>query len=756
MAEASSEYTIDPNDLTIDELEYELCIRGLVVVRNRRNNCISLRRALLGEQTGARTTPAFPEYLLEYRDELVAVQEKIDELFQVVSDAETSDNAMLKNQLKSRFSHLVLRFRRINPDQVNVPEFSEAARGIEQLGHRLIDLAMDRRPGPIRRENPGAEQLGRASAGADNVQIDSGQHASQVGHSTMVAPQSRRVQVRTPTNADLIDLSMEERETTEQRFSNRIDWWTLNETELNMTGASHQSAHSMVTSPESNREATTPDLAQTTRSNTATRTVHENREQVSGTPRIPTRRPNNQIPGHPGNTFLIHSAKETQTDNQLPVQRLNFSQAAWAQNNATGATQKVPSHLATAIPQQQVQFQSQQQFQSQILQKPRFQPQFDPQSLPRTRYLTNDYSNSQSFGPTDEPKQFQTFYQPNKQFHSQTNYPPANYSVTSGESRRRGEVFRWRISFKGDETGLSLNDFLSQAEDLSVAAGMSPNDLRHSMIHLLEGSALIWYRAFNHNYQTWEDLKTALRREYLPFDYEHFLRQDIEQRTQGNNEPFSTFLASMELLFRKLSRPPPESEKIEILRRNMNPELAKQLSIYEIFSTEQLGNIVKHWERFQFVAKRRSEGKPVEPAYFAEPVDRKPKREVRRVMVVDASDSESEEEFDLEALQQALRQIKKSRPPKKTMSETASEANTKQEKVPSRGAYPRARQDKGTDPSEGGAGLVCWNCDTAGHGFRDCTLPRTGIFCFFCGLKDTTTARCSRCKTSGNATGTSQ
>jgi hypothetical protein len=64
-------------------------------------------------------------------------------------------------------------------------------------------------------------------------------------------------------------------------------------------------------------------------------------------------------------------------------------------------------------------------------------------------------------------------------------YPSPSRNST-GESRHRStDVFRWKISFRGDQTGLSLNDFLSQAEDLSVSAGMTADDLRDTLIHLL-------------------------------------------------------------------------------------------------------------------------------------------------------------------------------------------------------------------------------------------------------------------------------
>jgi Retrotransposon gag protein len=179
-------------------------------------------------------------------------------------------------------------------------------------------------------------------------------------------------------------------------------------------------------------------------------------------------------------------------------------------------------------------------------------------------------------------------------------------------------VLKWRISYSGDDTGLTLNDFLLQTEDLRRPAGLSDEGLRDVVIHLLKGPALTWYRAFNEKYPTWQELKSALRKNFLPYDYEHYLRQDIDRRFQGENEQFSVFLASMELMFKSLSSPPPEAEKIEILMRNMRPDIAKHIASRGFKTVEQIIDVMRQVERTHYVQQRRENpsAEPMEPAFF--------------------------------------------------------------------------------------------------------------------------------------------
>jgi hypothetical protein len=94
-------------------------------------------------------------------------------------------------------------------------------------------------------------------------------------------------------------------------------------------------------------------------------------------------------------------------------------------------------------------------------------------------------------------------------------------------------------------------------------------------------------------------------------------------------------------------------------------------------------------------------------------------------MVVDASESDESGDFDLAALQQALRQIKKPRSPKEKKLTTPSGAEaTKREGTSSR----RAVADQEQEGNSSSANIMCCNCETQGHSFKAVLSRATVIF----------------------------
>jgi hypothetical protein len=188
----------------------------------------------------------------------------------------------------------------------------------------------------------------------------------------------------------------------------------------------------------------------------------------------------------------------------------------------------------------------------------------------------------------------------------------------------------------------------------------------------------------------------------------------------------------MEMLFKNLSNPPPEAEKIEILRRNMRPELADRLAVYDIITVEQIFNVMKHLERTTYVKQRRGNpsAEPLEPAFFTpEPTTSARSRTTRRVYEVEESDGDSEV-AEVAAVDRTRRKQGQNRRPEPTPDENQVGRSTGQ-------------QTK----------VVCWNCDEAGHNFRQCSKPKEQDFCYYCGEKNTISPHCQRCK-AGNGEGT--
>jgi hypothetical protein len=601
---------MDPGDLTTDELEYELAIRKIQLGSNRRNNCLNLRNALREELRGKKSPPTFTTEILDPKDEMVVIEEKLDELQDYLE--EFSDNLVVTAQALSRLEHVSSRFKRIEPSKIEGIQHYRAQSRLRALKQKFEEW----------KTNTEAK-LNEKPKKTKNTR-------QQEESSSPLLPQ-----IPEPLN----------------QFDENDDYESLAE--------KYKKLLSFVTTFQ-----------------------EELAKPISGTRSHSFAQPNRT-------TEENQDHRGTRTEGYHNSQ--NSTQIPHVQFGGTTSYDNRPPNFSSEPP-------------NSSLQPPNF-GRGPPNSSMGPRY--SDFSGYRT-GNADE-----------SQFYASVNH-------------RRNVVHKWRIEFRGDENGISLNDFISQVEHFQKAEAVSDAELRDSVIHLLKGQALTWYRAFHNEYPSWPDLKYALRKEFLPGAYQHYLRQEIEARVQGEDEKFSVFLASMEMLFKNLAYPISEAEKIDILRRNMHPELAEKFAVFSIRSIPELSSIVKNLESVRYAAQRRNSQmcRPLEPA-FSTP--QKP-RFVRKVHLVE-QDEDSAEDDQVAAVE---RYVKRSENRRSASKSTAPDAQTETPEL------------SGTANREV---LKCWNCEEKGHNFRDCLKERRQYFCYNCGNKGVTSSRCPICRNLGNSKG---
>ncbi|KAF6199358.1 hypothetical protein GE061_007384 [Apolygus lucorum] len=153
-----------------------------------------------------------------------------------------------------------------------------------------------------------------------------------------------------------------------------------------------------------------------------------------------------------------------------------------------------------------------------------------------------------------------------------TNPEPA--APTSGTRLNKPDpkIYKWGLTFSGDTTGVSLGDFLDEVEDKRVSRKVSKAELFESAVDLFSGTARIWYRANHEKLQSWEDLVHQLRSCFLDPDYDDKLMDEIRERTQGRDESTQVYFAKINCLFKRLSTPLNEAEKIRLLEKNLRRE----------------------------------------------------------------------------------------------------------------------------------------------------------------------------------------
>ncbi|KAI5634748.1 retrotransposon gag protein domain-containing protein [Phthorimaea operculella] len=138
--------------------------------------------------------------------------------------------------------------------------------------------------------------------------------------------------------------------------------------------------------------------------------------------------------------------------------------------------------------------------------------------------------------------------------------------------------------------------FLERVE-LRRSRSISAESLFRSAVELFTDNALLWYRGICDSVTCWEELKKELMNEYLSPDYNWRLLNEIQNRTQGQSESFSVYFAIMQNYFKRLLEPLSESQKLQILMRNIRPEYTEHLSLIAIGSLNDLRDKCKLIER---------------------------------------------------------------------------------------------------------------------------------------------------------------
>lgn len=228
-------------------------------------------------------------------------------------------------------------------------------------------------------------------------------------------------------------------------------------------------------------------------------------------------------------------------------------------------------------------------------------------STPEVAPLTTTSRVNVSSSESDEEEEFIFNFQgPNRNRRERN--PRAQFPV---QYLRKGlPVSRWAVKFSGDSKGLKLPEFLNQVDVIASAEKATDGELHRSAIYLFEGFAKTWYMAFRRNYNSWGELVTGLKIQFLPHDYEYWQMKDIENRFQKSDESFGVFLAAMELMFNELPYITEERRKVQIIRRNLLPAYQDRLALVDTNTLAQLTFACDRIEKSQYSAMRRAQQQP--------------------------------------------------------------------------------------------------------------------------------------------------
>ena len=215
---------------------------------------------------------------------------------------------------------------------------------------------------------------------------------------------------------------------------------------------------------------------------------------------------------------------------------------------------------------------------------------------------------------------------------------------------------------------------------------------------LLTGDAKIWFNASRQDIDSFAQLKEEMKAAFAPGDNEENVLERIAALKQRADETYVVFEARMQQLFRRLSEPLSESQKVKKVLNGLHSYYRKNVRSADVKSLRDLKLICGRLE-------------PDKQHILKLDKEEEKKKEERRVPRVHAVSVEDEPVVDLPEVEAVSRPV--SKPPSKPAPKSAAPVGP------------------------------CWRCGQPGHLSNWCNEK---IQCINCGAPDTIVERCDRCQ----------
>ncbi|KAI8121616.1 hypothetical protein CVS40_7348 [Lucilia cuprina] len=272
------------------------------------------------------------------------------------------------------------------------------------------------------------------------------------------------------------------------------------------------------------------------------------------------------------------------------------------------------------------------------------------------------------------------------------NATPNNFENFSFRTDKITSIIQnWGNKFNGSANGLNVEEFLYISRSLTADNfGNEFSPICKNFHILLSGKARDWFWRYHKQVENivWEDFCAAIRYQYKEFKSDFDIKEEIRARKQKPGESFEVFYESIVGHLDRLGTAMSEQELIEILSRNLRPDIRHELLYVPIYSLAHLRKLVQMRENLLGEENYRRSTAPRPQTYL-------PRRNVAEIELVNKDLDHSIDDFNVNGIQKP--------------------------KVP-----------------------LCWNCNDPGHHWEDCVKERS-IFCYGCGAKNTYKPNCEKC-----------
>lgn len=134
-----------------------------------------------------------------------------------------------------------------------------------------------------------------------------------------------------------------------------------------------------------------------------------------------------------------------------------------------------------------------------------------------------------------------------------------------------------KISFSG-RPGQDPDRFLRQTEECKNSLGVTEDEILNNLTSVLTGEALEWFRLKHTNFSSFERFAEVFKKQYTVANFQERLQDEIDARVQAKNEPITTFLTKMQILFDKLEPPFDLERQLNVTFKKFNPDYLSHMN----------------------------------------------------------------------------------------------------------------------------------------------------------------------------------
>lgn len=271
-----------------------------------------------------------------------------------------------------------------------------------------------------------------------------------------------------------------------------------------------------------------------------------------------------------------------------------------------------------------------------------------------------------------------------------SNPNPHTQDNQSHEKSFYAPPYKWTLKYNGDNSKLSVEDFVMQLETLMKINNFSWRQVSPCVNSFLEGEARQWYfdRQSVYSDPNWESLKKALVSAFGKTVTDTQILMSMSSRRQGEKEIFRRFYQDLQSYRTRLQRDYSDDDMLSLIKLNVKPSIRQTLFTYNTTSLEDYLSKCRETDEFLYPHLYQTREQNLSQVKFQS--SNKRVGEIEQQAQFETTDA-----LNLEYINYAQK-------------------------------------------------AVCWNCDQPGHIWIDCE-ETLNIFCYRCGLKNCTTRTCNNC-----------